>query len=75
MTQAQINIYEAYLKDCDQVLRINKSNIIKNSINWGQEKDENHNTAFAIINNLRKICNHPFYFFNYHDNPDSKFSS
>ena len=75
MTQAQINIYEAYLKDADQTLRINKNNIIHNSIQFGHDKDENHNTAFTIINNLRKICNHPFYFFNYNDSPESKFSS
>ena len=43
---------------------------------FGHDKDDNaQNKAFTIINSLRKICNHPFYFFNYHDSPESKFSS
>lgn len=56
MTQAQINIYEQYLtlaKGTLDHLRSNK----KSTFN---EDSPQNNLAFVVINNLRKICNHPF---------------
>jgi DNA excision repair protein ERCC-6 len=51
LTQAQLTLYEKYLTDCREFL----------------DSDYNRPEALGILNNLRKICNHPFMYFAYHD--------
>lgn len=49
LTQAQLNLYEKYLTLSESFL----------------QKTDNKNEALCILNNLRKICNHPYLFFAY----------
>jgi DNA excision repair protein ERCC-6 len=51
LTQAQLTLYENYLRECREFL----------------DSDYNRPEALGILNNLRKICNHPFMYFAYHD--------
>ena len=53
LTQAQLNIYEKYLTQS------------RAYINSDFSKPE----ALGILTNLRKICNHPFMYFAFHDSP------
>lgn len=71
MTQAQINIYEAYLQDCETLFKLNSPKVNQALLSDGNSQ----NVAFTVINNLRKLCNHPFLFFKYHIDPDSLFNS
>ena len=50
LTQAQLTLYEKYLLECREFL----------------DSDYNRPEALGILNNLRKICNHPFMYFAYH---------
>ena len=62
MTQCQLNVYE-------QFLRIARTEFesIKNQVEKSVSCNESfkNNLGFVIINNLRKICNHPFLFFDF----------
>lgn len=53
LTSAQLHIYEKYLRGSKEFL----------------DNDFNKSEALAILNNLRKICNHPFMYFAYHEGP------
>jgi SNF2 family DNA or RNA helicase len=53
LTEVQLDIYQRYLSLSRQYLNM----------------DFNRPEALGIINNLRKICNHPYMFFAFHDDP------
>ena len=62
-----MKIYEAYLDDVEQFIKNKKIG------NLFQDNKKNSCVAYIVINNLRKICNHPFLFFNYHLKTDAAF--
>lgn len=59
-------MYEAYLEDAGQYTNMgNKPSSSSSLCPRGRQM----NTAYIVINNLRKICNHPMLFLQYQENP------
>ncbi|CDW73791.1 dna repair protein rhp26 [Stylonychia lemnae] len=57
LTNGQLNLYIKYLKGCQTR---------RNRFGHGFEKGAGSDDL-AVLNNLRKICNHPFMFFAFHE--------
>lgn len=60
LTKTQLEIYKNYLEDTLKLLGPKK-----------HLTDKSLPMAYMIVQNLRKICNHPYIFFNYHANSET----
>ena len=79
MTDLQYRVYDAYLKDVECIMEKTRNDCYLDAFKIVKTVDTNSDSygnrvAYSVINNLRKICNHPFLFFQSILDPNSHLS-